>query len=78
MAFLDASEGRDPAQQMADMFGPGQVDQMIRQAIQLCWLSLPKERRTFAEVEQQFRRLVDRAVKDFRDDQQAFGHKGKA
>jgi hypothetical protein len=61
------------AEKMADFFGPQQVDQTIRQAIQFCWMSLPKDRRTSDELESQMRRLVDRALKDFRDDRKAFG-----
>jgi len=55
------------------MFGPGQVDQSIRQTIQMCWWSLPKENRTVEEVERQFRRIVDRALKDLQEDAAAFG-----
>ncbi len=58
---------------MGDFFGPGQVDQMIRQAIQHCWIALPKDKRNVEEVESQIRRLVDRALKDLREDRQAFG-----
>ncbi len=55
------------------MFGPTQIDHQIRQAIQFCWMGLPKERRTVDEVEVQVRRLVDRALKDLREDAEAFG-----
>jgi len=58
---------------MADFFGPAQVDQTVRQAIHFCWMGLPKERRTVDELEMQVRRIVDRALKDFRDDAAAFG-----
>lgn len=71
MAFFEF-EGEEAEDRMAKFFGPGQVDQAIRQAIQFCWMSLPKERRTTAELEQQIRRLVDRALNDFREDSQAF------
>lgn len=60
---------------MHEMMGPGQADQQIRQAIQFCWMSLPKGRRTVDEVEAQVRRIVDRALGDFREDGQAFGRK---
>ena len=55
------------------LFGPQQVDQTVRQAVQLCWMNLPKDRRTLDELESQFRRLVERALKDFREDSEAFG-----
>jgi hypothetical protein len=57
---------------MAKLFGPTQVDQAIRQAIQMCWMSLPESRKTADEVEQQVRRIVDRALKNFREDHDAF------
>jgi hypothetical protein len=35
MAMFPIDEGDDRADSMAEMFGPGQIDQLIRQAIQL-------------------------------------------
>lgn len=76
MAFTSVcSSGGDDegaGDRMADMFGPGHVDQGIRQAIQMCWMSLPKERRTADEVERQIRRLVERAIQNFREDGEVF------
>lgn len=66
-------EGDDAAEEMAAVFGPAQIDHQIRQAIQFCWMGLPKERRSIAEVESQIRRIVERALKDFREDREAFG-----
>jgi hypothetical protein len=66
-------EGGEASERMATMFGPGHIDTSIRQAIQFCWMSLPKDKRTVDELEQQIRRFVDRALKDFREDRQAFG-----
>ncbi len=65
--------GENAAEQMADLFGPGQVDQMIRQGIHFCWMALPKDRRNAEELEKQVRRIVDRALKDFREDAEQFG-----
>lgn len=59
---------------MRDLFGPGQIDQLIRQAIQFCWMGLPKEKQNVDEMERQIRRIVDRALRDFRDDRVEFGH----
>jgi hypothetical protein len=73
MAMFLEGQGEEAAERMSEVFGPGQIDHMIRQAIQFCWMSLPKERRTVEELEQQIRRIVDRALKDFREDRQAFG-----
>ena len=53
-------------------FCPGQVDQQIRQAIQMCWMMLPEEKRTVEEVEKHIRRIVDRVLKDLREDGEAF------
>jgi hypothetical protein len=64
--------GEDAAEAMAKLFGPGQIDQSIRQAIRFCWMSLPKDRKNAAEVEKQIRRIVDRALKDFREDEAQF------
>jgi hypothetical protein len=69
---LDESDGA----KWRDMFSPAYVDQLIRQAIQFCWMSLPKERRTVDELEAQIQRLVDRAMRDFREDSQQFGTNG--
>ena len=55
------------------MFGPGQVDQQIRQAMHLCWMMLPEDRKTVDELERQMRRIIDRAFKDLREDTDAFG-----
>ena len=70
---FDSDEGDDDAaERMADVFGPGQIDQMIRQGIHFCWMSLPKARRNADELERQIRRIVDRALADFREDQDEF------
>jgi len=61
---------------MAEFMGPGHIDETIRQAISWCWMTLPKDRRSFDEVEQQIRRIVDRALRDFREDSEAFGRSG--
>jgi len=58
---------------MSEFFGTGQIDQSVRQAVQFCWMALPKERRTPEELEKQLRRLLERALKDFREDRAAFG-----
>lgn len=66
-----ATSGED-LEKFRDFFGPAQIDQLIRQAIQFCWMGLPKSKRTADEMEKQIRRIVDRALRDFREDQQAF------
>jgi hypothetical protein len=49
------------------------IDGSIRQAVSFCWTALPKERRNADEVEKEIRRIVDRAIRDFREDSAAFG-----
>ena len=67
----------DAADKMRQFFSPTQIDHQIRQAIQFCWMGLPKEKRNLDEVERQIRRLVDRALRDLREDfQQFFGSEG--
>ena len=67
MAVFDPNDD-DAIDKMRDMFGPAQIDQQVRQAIHFCWMSLPKEKRNVDELERQIRRLVDRALKDVRED----------
>jgi len=52
--------------------GPTMVDQQMRLTIQFCWLSLPEAKRTPEEVENQVRKILERAIRDFRDDYQHF------
>jgi len=63
----------DADDRMRAMFGPQQIDQMVRQAVSFCWMALPPERRNVNEVEKEIRRLVDRAMRDLREDQDHFG-----
>jgi hypothetical protein len=58
---------------MREFFNPSQVDHSVRQALQMCWMMLPKDNRNAAELERQFRRIVDRALRDMREDDEAFG-----
>jgi len=75
--FFNAGEGEEEAEKMRDFFGPTQIDQQIRRAIQFCWMGLPREKRNLDEVERQIRRLVDRALRDLRQDfDEFFGKKG--
>jgi len=58
---------------MQAFFSPQQVDQQIRQAIQFCWMALPPDKQSVDEVEKQIRRIVDRAIRDLREDSESFG-----
>jgi uncharacterized protein with von Willebrand factor type A (vWA) domain len=75
--FFNAGEGEEGPEQIRDFFSPSQIDQVIRQAIQFCWIALPQEKRNVDEVERQIRRLVDRGLQDLREDFDEFiGKKG--
>jgi hypothetical protein len=63
----------DAMKRMRAFFSPQQVDQQIRQAIQFCWMALPPEQQNVEEVEKQIRRIVDRALRDLREDADSFG-----
>jgi len=67
-------ENPDPAQ-FLKMLGPGHVAQSVGQAIQACWMMLPQKRKTLDDLEKEFRRLVDRAFRDMREDDASFGSK---
>jgi hypothetical protein len=69
-AGFDDPEGLE---RMRQWMGPGHVDQQIRQAIQFAWMMLPAEKKTVDEVERLIRQMVDRALKEFRDDSESFG-----
>ena len=71
--LTDPKAAEKAAEAFGDLFGPGWIDQQIRRAIHYGWGSLPKKRRTIKELEKQIRRLVERALKDFREDRKAFG-----
>ncbi|WP_299463563.1 hypothetical protein [uncultured Gimesia sp.] len=58
---------------MREFFNPSHVDNTVRQSLQMCWMMLPNDKRNADELERQFRRIVDRALKDMREDEQAFG-----
>lgn len=64
---------REAMSHMRAMFGPTAVDDAIRQAIHMCWMFLPEEKRNMQEVEQQIRRLLDRAIENAKEDVAAFG-----
>jgi len=74
MAFheFDPSD-EESLDKMRDFFSPSQVDHSVRQALQMCWMMLANDKRNADELERQFRRIVDRALKDMREDDQAFG-----
>jgi hypothetical protein len=74
MMAVQKMDPNDPdPDQYRKFLGPGHVAQSIGQAIQTCWMMLPPERKTVDDLEKEFRRLVDRAFRDMRDDEKSFG-----
>ena len=55
------------------LHGPGAADNALRQALAMCWAILPDNRKNVAEAEAELRRLVERAIRDLREDAQSFG-----
>ncbi len=74
---LDPND-EDASNKMREFFGPVQIDHLVRQAIQFCWMGLSKEKRNVNELERQIRRIVDRALRDVREDFDEFFGKGKS
>jgi hypothetical protein len=79
---FDAREEFDPKdpeamKRLRAFLSPQQVDHQIRQAIQFCWMALPPEQRNVEEVEKQIRRIVERALRDLREDADSFGFGGR-
>ena len=62
----------DSPEDMRKVMGPGAVDQMVRHALQFCWMMMPDSSNKAEAVEQEFRRIVDRALRDQREDQGRF------
>ncbi len=62
---------------MQDTMGPLIVDQIIRQAVQYCWMALLKEEYSSERVEQEILRLVQRVLDDMKEDAVAFGLSSK-
>jgi len=63
----------DAMKHMRSFFSPQLVDQGIRQAILMCWMALPPDQQNVDEVEKEIRRIVDRALRDLREDADSFG-----
>ena len=66
---LPSAQAKDPR----SLLGPDAVDQQIKQAISMCWMMLPDEKKSVAAVESEIRRIVDRALANLREDSRSFG-----
>ncbi len=66
----DADKAAEFTRRMMD---PQAVDQMIHQAISICWMMLPAEKKTIEGLEGEVRRIVDRALSNLKEDARALG-----
>ena len=59
---------KDGMGKMLASMGPGMVDQLVRQAVQFCWMQMPAERQNPADVGMEVRRILDRAIRNLAED----------
>ncbi len=57
---------------MRQLMGPLTVDDIVRQAIKWCWITAPGEVAQLEYVEQEIRRLTERALSDFGENGEGF------
>lgn len=69
---FDSDEDGPDVRRMHDILGPGQIDASLRQTLQTLWVMMPPDKRNVDAVEKEFRRLVDRALRDLREDSNLF------
>jgi len=55
------------------MMGLRQIDASTRQTLQMLWTIMPQDKKNVDAVENEVRRLVDRALRDLHQDSDAFG-----
>ena len=58
---------------MRDMMSPLTVDSVLRGAVQNCWMMLPEAERSPERVEQEILRIIQRVLRDLKEDATAFG-----
>ena len=75
--FNNSGEDGPDFERMRGFLGPGQIDASIRQTLQMLWMAMPADKKNMDAVEHEFRRLVDRALRDLREDSEAFGGEKK-
>ena len=63
----------EDAGKIRNIMGPHAVDNLIRQAITMCWMMLPNDKKSVPELESELRRIVDRALANLKEDAKAFG-----
>jgi hypothetical protein len=64
MAFL-----RNDEELPEGLVPPGGTANMIQQMIQMCWMELPKDKRSIDAIVAEINRLVARAFANLRDDE---------
>ena len=70
--FSCSSGDEGDEEKLREFFGAGQVDQMVRQAIQTCWMALPNRKRNIDELRRQLNRMIERALRDMEEDRKEF------
>ncbi len=65
--------GQGPHEMMRAMEGPFGPDNAVRQALTAIWRNLPANDRSVERIEQEARRLFERALAALREDGEAFG-----
>lgn len=69
MTLIPGSSGGDLGQPgFQRLLGPNAVDSQIRQAISICWMTLPPEKRDVDTVCSTIRGIVERALSNLSDD----------
>lgn len=63
----------DSRKRVRAMMGPQQMDQQIGQAISMCWMMMPDDKKNLDAVAAEVRRIVERALANLKEDAQAFG-----
>lgn len=63
----------DDPEDTPTVMGPGHIDTNIRQTLQMLWMFMPAGKKNVDAVENEYRRLVDRAIRDLREDAERFG-----
>lgn len=70
-------DDEESMERVRGFLSPASVDQSVRHAIQMCWMLLPQEKKNVDDLEKEFRRIVDRAIENLREDDQSFGGSSK-
>lgn len=72
MGFHDCKVNSADRDKIKASISPSHIDFTLRQALQMLWMTLPENRKTPEAVEAEFRRLVERVVRDFNEDAERF------